>query len=232
MVVERKISKQTYVFAAIFTVLIFSLGVSLGIIFDYQRLNWINQLTKEYDVDFRSLQFQSLYLSNLERDNASCSVLSASLEDAVADLGYSLDRVLEYEKQSKIGGNGFDLIKRRYLLDNLRYWLFAREAKKLCDFDVVNILYFHSIDDCDTCPNQGVLLTYFKKIFGDRLLVFPINIDIEDEEPSIRMVKKRYDIEELPTIIIEDKKYEGIVERNELGRLICKGFKTKQKGCE
>ncbi|NQV08350.1 hypothetical protein HQ529_00695 [Candidatus Woesearchaeota archaeon] len=231
MVVNRRISREKYILAAIFTVLIFSLGLAMGIILDYERLRWIEQITKTYDVDFRGLQFQVLYLNSLEKDNASCDVLYATLESAIADLGDSLETIQEYEKQSKGKQNDFDIITRRYLLDNLRYWLLVRETKDLCGFDAVEILYFHSLDDCDTCPNQGVVLSYFKKKLGDKLLVFPVNVDIGEDEPSIGMIKRKYDVKKLPTLIIEDKKYEGVIERNELNKVICQGFKTKPEVC-
>ena len=232
MVVKRGISKDKYVMAAVFTVLIFSLGLTLGIIMDYERIKWINQLTEKYDVDFRSLQFQALYLGTLEDNNASCDVLYATLERAIADLGASLENVLEYEKQSKVKSSDFNIIRRRYLLDNLRYWLFAKEAKELCDLDVVNVLYFYSEDKCDSCPTQGTILTYYKKIFDDKLLIFPLNLDLEKDEPILEILKKRYKVYNLPTIIIEEKKYEGIVNKDELGKIICRDYKGFQEECK
>jgi len=232
MVVKRRISKDKYVMAAIFTILIFSLGLALGIIMDYERLRWIDKLTKEYDVDFRSLQFQALYMGTLEKDNASCDVLYATLERAIADLGASLENVLEYEKQSKVKRDDFNIIRRRYLIDNLKYWLFAKEAKQLCDLDVVNILYFYSEDECNNCPAQGTILTYYKKIFDDKLLIFPLNLDLEKDEPILEILRRKYKAYNLPTIIVEEKKYEGVVNKAELGKIICRDYKGFQEECK
>ena len=116
-------------------------------------------------------------------------------------------------------------------MDNLNYWLFAKKTKEKCDLDVVNILYFYSEKNCQTCPDQGVILTYFKKTFGDKLLVFPIDVDYELNEPVITILKKQYDVTMYPTTIIEDQKYEGIIHNEELKKIICDSFKYEKEIC-
>ena len=231
MVVKRRISKQKYLLAAVFTFLIFSLGITLGVILDNERFRYVDQLNKIYELDYKRIQFQSLYLNTIRNDNHSCMALFGTLEDAIADLGYSLERFLEYEKQSKIKRDEFTVIKRRYLLDNLKYWLFSREAKQMCNLDVVTILYFYSESECDDCPNQGVILTYFKKKFGDKLLIFPIDVDLEEDEKIITLLRKNYEAFSYPTIVIEDTKYSGVQSKEVLSKIICDGFKNPQPEC-
>ena len=230
MVIKRKISKEKYILAAFLTFLIFSLGLSLGFLLDNMRVQWTELTNKEREVDYTSLQFQYLYLSTLQETNESCSVLHPTLEKSIVDLGESLEQFLQFQKQTKLNKREYEIAGRKYLLDNLRYWLFAKRAKDKCKMNIVNILYFYSTEHCDICPNLGTLLTYYKKKLGDSLLIFPIDVDLAQEDVVIDILESRYNVTSYPTLIIEDEKREGLISREELGFLICDSFEYKQ-GC-
>lgn len=232
MAIKRKVSRSKYVMAGVLTFMIFSLGLTLGIIMDSFRISWAEQEVKQHELGLAGLQFQYLYISSLEDSKDSCNVMNIALEKTIAQLGESLDKFLEYEKRSNLKKGEYEILRQQYLLDNLRYWLFAEKSKKLCELDKVTVLYFHSVDTCDICPEQGVVLTYFKKIFDERLLVFPIDTDLEKEEPMISILKTRYNVTKYPSLIIDDTLYEGVVEKKELGRLICNSFKNEQPECK
>ncbi len=226
MVVDRKVSKSKYIMSFVFTVLIFSLGLTLGIIIDNARLSSINLASKEQEVNYKSIQFQYAYLNFLKEEKDSCLAIHSALDNAISDLSKSLDKFIGYNKNTQINSREYSLDGRNYLLDNLKYWLLANEAKKKCNLDVVSILYFFS-EDCSSCPDQGVILTYYKKKFGDKLLVFPLNIGLEKDEGILRIVKNQFNVTTIPAIIVENKKYEGIIDKFILGEIICSHFKDK-----
>lgn len=231
MVVKRGISIGKCILAGILTVLIFCLGLTLGFIFDTTRIKSVETAINERDTDYTSLQFQYLYLDTLKNTTEGCAVLDAALKNTIAELGESMDRFLEYKEATRFNKKEYDVISRKYLLNNLRYWLFAQKSKSMCNLDSVTILYFYSEKYCGICPNQGVILTYFKKLFGDSLLVFPIDIDFKEKEPMVSILISRYNITEYPTLITEDKKYSGIVEKERLGSMICGLFREKRAEC-
>lgn len=228
----RRISKDKYLLAGVLTFLIFSLGLTMGVIIDNARLKSLEYEAKEQEIDFASLQFQYLYLTSIDNEGESCPVLQTALDKSVAELGRTLDQFIEYKKESKLNKKGYTIIGRKYLLDNLQYWFFARKSKQKCDIDLVNILYFYSDEKCQICSDQGVLLTLFKKIYGERLLVFPINVDLEEDEPLITIMKSRYNVKSYPTLVIEDHKYTGMREKQELAELICNSFKNEDSCIE
>lgn len=231
MTVKREISKDKYILAFILTSIIFILGLTLGMLFDNLRLNWADLENKEQEVDYLSLQFQYLYITTLESKNASCAVLKTTLEKSISDLSESLETFANYKDQTKINKQEYELVGRRYLLDNLKYWLFARKTKESCDLDVVTILYFYSQKYCQQCPNQGVILTYFKRLLGDKLLIFPIDVDYEENEPTITILKKQYGVTAYPTLIIGDTKYKGVINNQKLKEIICASFKHEEQIC-
>lgn len=227
MVIERKISRDKYILAGFLTFLIFSLGLSLGFLLDNMRVRWTENANKEREVDYNSLQFQYLYLSTLQEANESCSVMHTALEKSVVDLGESLGQLLEFQKQTKLNKKDYEVAGRKYLLDNLRYWLFAKKSKEKCRMNIVNVLYFYSTEVCTDCPKVGTLLTYYKKKLGDSLLIFPIDVDLAQKDVVIDILESRYNVTTYPTLIIEDEKHEGVIPKEELGNLICNSFENE-----
>jgi len=231
MEVKRRISKEKYILAFVITAVVFILGLTLGILFDNYRLNVTEEGVKQREVDYLSLQLQYLYLTTLEDNNNSCNVLYTAMQKSIKDISESLEKFNTYNDKTKINYEEYNLISRRYIIDNIRYWLFSKKMKEECDMDVVNIIYFYSEKNCADCTNQGVILTYFKKLFGDQLLVFPINVDYEENEQMISILKSQYDVLNYPTLIIEDRKYEGIARSEELKKIICESFKHENEIC-
>jgi len=225
----RKISKDKYIIAGILTFLIFALGLSMGIILEEMRYNKAEAINQEQDISYLSLQLQYLFLTTFESQE-NCPVLFTTLRTTIDDLSGSLAKIIEYEKENSINEDDYELISRRYTLDNLRYWVLAERAKESCNLDIVPVLYFYS-DDCPSCPNQGTVLTYFKKLLGDQLLVFPINVDLKDEEPMVEIVMSLYEVDKVPSLVIEGEKYEGVIKKNDLQDIICANLDSSEE-CE
>jgi len=229
--VVRRIALGRYVIVGVLTALIFSLGLFLGMFIDNERVRWSLLANQEQQAKYKSLQFQYLYLSGLSNDNSSCGVFQKTLESTMVDLGASLDKIKQYQAESNFNDKNYDIVASEYILDNLRYWLFARKASSVCNLNLVTVLYFYSDKSCPICPNQGVVLTYYKNIFEDSLLVFPINVDYEQDENSIQLLKSRYNITSLPSIVVGDTVYSGVVDKETLGPILCESFARPIAGC-
>ena len=223
----RNISKDKYIIAGVITILIFSLGLMLGLILEDYRYNIVDEINTEQEINHLSLQMQYLYL-DVFRNYNNCPILSTTLKETIEDLDQSLSEVIAYEEDNENDGIKKNLIMRRYALDNLRYWLLALERKERCDFDIVPILYLYATE-CPSCPNQGAILTYFKKKFGEQVLVFPINLDLRNEEPMIEITIKQFNLTKFPTMIIDNKKYEGVIPKEKMGELICNSLQNSSQ---
>lgn len=219
----RKISKDKYVVAGIITFLIFSLGLTLGFILEDHRYSLIEEINSEQEVKYLSLQLQYLYLNSLSNTN-NCAVLSTTLKETIKDLSESLSNVVSYEEEKKISDQRKQIVMRRYIIDNLRYFLLADQSKEKCNLNIVPIIYFYATD-CPSCPNQGTILSYYKKIFGDQVLVFPINLDLKGEEPMIEIIMSQYNVTKYPTLVVENQKYEGVIDKESMLKIICKSLK-------
>lgn len=212
------------------TLLIFIPGLLLGMVLDNERVSVLQSQSKIQELDIKSLHLNYLYISNLKNTTASCVPLQATLEKSIKDLSKSLDKIEEYKKGAKIDNGDFNLLSRRYLLDNLDYWVLSKKTKELCNLNTVNILYFFN-SDCDICPNQGIVLTYFKKKLGDNLLVFPMNTDLIDEEPMISVLINTYKITEFPAIVIEEDVHLGILGLDDMKIVLCEKYGYNETEC-
>jgi hypothetical protein len=224
MKVKREVSKSRIWTALIITALIFCLGVALGLIIDNQRILWSQYQSETQKSDYESLQWQYLFLTSTNNKEQTCVLLHAAFEKSVSDLGASLDKIQSYRQLSQINDANYAIIERSYLIDNLKYWLLATKTKEECGADYVVVLYFFSNQNCPICPDQGVILTYYKKIYGEKLLVFPIDVDLENKESSIKIIKQLYNITTLPSIVVENNTYPGVISTQNLGGIICDAF--------
>lgn len=231
MVTEKKrtISTEKYFIAGVITFLIFSLGLTLGLVLKDYRNSEVMDINQQQEVNYLSLQLQYLYLTSFSNYN-NCPILATTLKGTVTDLSDSLSKVIEYEENQKVDDAQKTIIQRRYVLDNLRYWLLAKESKQKCHLNIVPILYFYT-QECESCPVQGTILTFFKKQFGEQVLVFPINLDLREAEPMVEIAISQFNISHFPTLIIDDKKYPGVVKKEQLQLIICDSLQNQSPHC-
>ncbi|MAG78450.1 hypothetical protein CL616_03735 [archaeon] len=225
----RRISRNKYIVALIITLAVFVIGVLIGILVTEKRTEFLELSGREQRIDFDSLQLQYLYLTTLSDE---CSAVNKALEGSINRLEQTRVKLEDYIAQSFTDNKDFSLTKREYMLAEMRYWLLALQTKELCKGDTVSLLYFYSnIKECDECDSQGLILTYLKNKFKDKLLIFSLDSDFI-EEPVLEIFKEDYNIEEVPTIIIEDQKFEGLTTKEELEKVICSYYEDKPGECD
>lgn len=231
MVVKRKISKERYVIAAVITLLIFIPGFLLGMVIDDQRIKMLETSSQKQELDIKSLQLNYLYMSYLQNYNNSCEPMKVSIEESIKELSKSLETIERYKIDSTLNNKDFNMLLRKYLIDNLNYWILSKRTKEICNLNTINVLYFFN-SDCKVCPDQGIILTYFKKKLGDKLLVFPINTDIIEDESMIKILMTTYGVKYYPSLVIEEDLYEGITGKEELSDILCEKYGYNQTKCQ
>ena len=229
--VERKTSKSKYLVAAIITATVFVLGLLLGLLIEGQRVSYIDDVSKEQNLDFNSLQLQYAYIDQLSQEN-NCQAVSKTFEKNIEGLENTRVRLENFDESSTLNKKDFDLLKREYTLAQIRYWLLAKRTKELCDEEVVSILYFFSDDEeCANCNSQAFVLTFLKKQFKEKLLIFSFDSKFEDE-PLVNIIKASYEIKRFPTLMIEGKKYEGFTKKEVILEEICPYYESDIEVCE
>lgn len=224
---KRVIKKDKYAIALIISIMTFSLGFLLGSVIDNYKSGYVEEIAKQQEIEFNSLQLQYIYLESVQ-GTEKCPALYQTLENNLRILGPTLNKMLDYEKSKNVNSTEYISLKRQYLLANLKYWLLSEDIKKTCSGDTVTILYFFS-NDCKICQSsQGVILSNMKQSLEDKLLVFAIDSDFT-EEPMTSIIKNKYNVTQYPTLIINDQKIEGFLTREELLKKICASYTDKEK---
>ncbi len=202
----------------------------LGLVIEEKRTRYIESASKKQNIEYSSLQLQYSFIDALGKEE-NCEAVAKTLEENIKSLESTRERLETFDKHSTINKEDFNLLKREYVLAQIRYWLLVRRAKKLCKREIATILYFYSDDkECPDCEKQAFILTYLKKLFKERLLIFSFDSKQKDE-PMISILKKTYNISIYPTLVIEEKSFSGLQTKNEILKEICKYY-TKFKYCE
>ena len=226
----RKLSKDKYIIAGTITLGIFLLGLFLGLTIEGKRVNYIESVGRKQNLDFSSLQLQYAFIDQLSQEK-NCLAVQKTFEQNINNLESTRIRLENFNRAATLNKKEFDILKNEYLLAQIRYWLLAERTRELCGADIVNILYFFSDEEeCHDCEKQAFVLTYLKKKFKDKLLIFSFDSQFE-AEPMIPLLKKTYNVSIYPTIVIGGKPYAKFQDKNSILRDICKYYKEKTDGC-
>jgi len=227
----REFNKKRYIIAALLTLFIFILGLMLGLVIEGKRVQYIQSINKIEKLDYSSLQLQYAYIDQLSQEK-NCDAVSKTFESSVKSLIETSERLENYEQNANLNKEDFHALKREYILAQLNYWLLAKRTKKICNRDLVTILYFYSTDkECPDCGEQAFILTYLKNEFKDKLLIFALDSTYVGE-PMIGMLKDQYGISKYPTLIVEDEVFEGFTSKNEILKTICALYKGDINYCK
>lgn len=217
--VDRTIYWKKHFVALFITIILFVVGLLIGLKVSDTRLIAIQEFNEQQKADFESLQLQYAYLS---ASNGSCVAFKKTLDQSVENLETARIKLENYLQASANPGD-FLSQKRAYMLAEIRYWLLAREAEKACGKDSVNLLFFYRDDDnCPQCSTQGYILTSQKDTFKDKLLVF--SLDAGSEEPMVNIIKKVYNITDAPGVVVDDKIVDHFIDEDSLQAIICSKF--------
>lgn len=222
---KRKLSLKKYFLAFVLTVAVFSMGVILGVILENARLADTKQITLNEKVNLQSLQLQQKYI---ESGIGDCNALNEILEANINELARKMGIILDYEKRAFLNEEEFNLQLRDYFLMEIQFLLVSQEIDKKCEKDNVKILYFYDENTFDT---QGKVLDYLRKLFDGKVLVFSFNSDF-DEEPMIRTLLASYGISKYPSVVVENRVFQGHTKVEVLLGEICKEFRRMGKNVE
>ena len=227
--VREKINKFRYLLALFITALVFVSGVFLTFLLDNQRADFMSEESRIQNLNFDSLQMQYLFLDKVQGEG-NCEAASATLDKNIVELDKMRERLERYNEETYTGTKEeFKLLRREYTLAELRYWIFVSRAKEICPMDTVTLLYFYGAQ-CDSCGAQGTILTHLKSKFENKLLIFALDADFVDEA-MIDILKASYEIKVTPTLVIEDKKYEGLQTEEQILNVICMHYKENVPEC-
>lgn len=208
---RRRLRPSAYIAAFALTTLIFIAGILLGSHFSAEKLNDINVLAQELQMNTMGTELQYEILLQNPCDLIESSQLTEELFSIGERLGYM---------ESSLGSKDLNVLnlKEYYHLLEIRHWLFVKKTIEECGLEKNTILYFYSnAGDCNKCEEQGNVLVYMHRKYPElNIYSFDINID----NPALNTVKDMFSVAETPSLVIDGETYIGFMDAAALKEVI------------
>lgn len=195
--------KRIFLYALILTFIVFNFGIFMGYMLESSRIDKINTLYLEAETELldQITQKDAMELLNLDCD----TLVEENIKFGDKIFQEALI-IQEYEDANRINDNIISQHKRFDLLRAL-FWMNSIKIKQKCNPGYHNIIYFYkynnpSLEQESKQKFFSNLLRNLKEEQGDNIMLIPIAAD--NEIPSINLLIKKYNIEELPAILIDE----------------------------
>ena len=203
---KRTLSIPLYFLALAITLLVFAIGVYIGTAIDTANLDSIQRNLDEVGSGVSSLEF--LLLS--EDPQFFCPVYLDELNRINTDIERIGQRLTLLEEEKGIVDAE---LKRRFFLLEMNSYLLSQRVNTQCTQNITLIMYFYSNQACAECARQGVELTESRRQAGD---VHTYAFDGDLGSPIVTALKDKYNVTSYPTIVIDDRVFEGFVDASRL----------------
>ncbi|MFH1787427.1 MAG: hypothetical protein ABH811_01405 [archaeon] len=199
-----KSEKWVFLYALIITFVVFNIGIFMGYKLESSRIDKINDWYLESEMELLDQRIQGDAFDLVDLDCDSLAQSNIDFANRIFEKALIIDK---YEKASRINDNIISLHKKYDLLRTL-LWMNSIGIKEKCESDYHNLVYFYKYNDpsIEQKAKQRFfsnLLVQIKEEKGGEILLIPIAAD--NELSSIDLLLEKYQIKELPTIIIDEQ---------------------------
>tara|TARA_Y100000310_G_C20628418_1_gene787224 strand:+ start:997 stop:1671 length:675 start_codon:yes stop_codon:yes gene_type:complete len=199
------VKPQTDLFwkALIFTIIIFVIGVYLGIVLEESRLGAVQEEFDDLVIRWGDLRLQSYYYQSI--DEISCEeAIDENLKfgDRVYEDGLLLE---EYEQANRLTDK-LEFEKKKYNLLKTEFYINSLVLKDKCNanYDVLVYFYLDGTEDLDLGAQQSTVsrvLGEVKEQYGPNLILIPLAADMDIS--VINILLDSYNIESFPSIWLD-----------------------------
>ncbi len=196
--------KYTLLYALILTFVVFNIGIFMGYMLESSRIDKINKLYLEAEMELLDQRIQKDALEIIDFDCDAMIKENIKFADKIYEEALLIQR---YEDANQINPNIIFQHKRYDLLRTL-FWINSMRIKEKCNSDYHNVVYFYqynnpSIEQKSKQRFFSKLLSQIKEKFGNNIMLIPIAGD--NDISSINLLLDKYGIEELPVILIDEE---------------------------
>lgn len=189
------------------TLLVFFSGFVGGYFLTSGKVTQLTELQNE--IYTQSLSLDALF--DLASENLCDEEGLIPINNQLNELGDKLT-IIEEDTERSLESQ---LLANQYVALEVKHFLLINEINQECGEKYSTILYFFSPDrnECSSCAAQGALLTEVKEQKPD-LMIYSFNWNIDS--PVVDRLLLDYDINNIPTLMINGEKFEGILGTQEI----------------
>ena len=199
-------ANQKYAFlqALIITFVVFNIGIFMGYKLESSRIDKINDWYLESEIELLDQRIQKDAFDFIGLDCDSMIEENIKFADKIFEESLVID---EYEKANRINQDIISQHKRYDLLRTL-FWINSIRIKEKCNPDYHNLVYLYQYKEVSIKQKAkqkffSNLLFQIKQKKQDKVMLIPIAAD--NNISSINLLLNKYEITELPTILIDEK---------------------------
>ena len=211
---RKRIVLTKYVVVLLASGFIFILGMILGQQIGHQKTVSLRSTIEDMKTDIASAELNYILSSENLCDLTGLNELALELDKMSIQLS---------DLESAYGKNNKDVLRlaNYYSTLQIRHWLLAKNIAKECDEDYHLVMYFYSNKqgECKNCKEQGNNLAVLRKK-DEKMYTYAFNINLDNL--AFNTLKAMYNVSktEIPTIIVDDKKYTGFKTIDKLQQII------------
>jgi len=201
--------KSVFWKAGILTVVIFLIGIQIGMWIDSARIEEVKYVITSTDMLFNDARLQAQYYefySNKSTSDFCEKAVDSNLKynDKIYKEGRGLE---QYEAANKLGP-GLAMERNQYALLQLQFWMNSMKIKNMCNstYDVVLHLWRYdtkNFSDVEIPQKlQSAVLLDLKEKCGNKIMLSNFPIDLN--QTSVDLIVKNFNITKVPAIVIND----------------------------
>ena len=206
---KSQFSKSYFWQALVLTVIVFIIGIFLGIAYEGNRLEQINEYYVLSEISLMdALALSRLTDIDLNKGIMNCEILIEANTN-FADKIYSEALLLEkYEESGKLT-EALQLAHTKYDLLRTILWLNVINIPEQCKRNVSVVVYLYEYDSDDLTKKAinrvwSRILYDLKRDVGNRIILIPIAVD--SDLTSLNSLTSRFNITSYPALIIDNEK--------------------------
>ncbi len=210
--VKREIKKTKFVFALFVLIVLLIFSFSIGNYVSYKR-------TQQIDIAQKAI-YAIYNLSLIEKDIEICNYSWEDIWKEKVEIGSIITQL-----ESSFGKNNPRINEQKKIYNQVQINTLDKVIKinEFCGQNLHIIIYFYTNDksrvkEYRESEIQGSVLDTLYNLNPEKIRVFSFDMDID--EPKTKEILEKYDIEKAPSIVINNIKWEGIIDRNEIQRLL------------
>ncbi len=202
-------SNQKHVFwqALLVAIVVFGFGIFIGFLIENNRTNKVADMYLASELELIDVRISSsMIFNNLiqAKDCKNAIQENINFGDRVYEEAKIIDK---YEEASRIT-ESLKLQHKKYDLLRALFWINAIKIKSSCNASYHNVVYFYQYNEpgIEKKAEQAVfsrVLEQLKQKKADNVMLIPIAGD--SNISSINLMMKMYNIDKLPTILIDEK---------------------------
>ncbi|HIH42240.1 TPA: hypothetical protein HA246_01210 [Candidatus Woesearchaeota archaeon] len=220
MAMKKRI-KSIFVLGFIITIVLLSIIIFVNKTLDKEREKVIDTQIEEVINGFNQMQ-TLLGMGDTYGNRMTCLIFENMLQDldkSIWELGQKIDKYRQTSEEF-FKSPYYRQQKKFFNEKEVFYLNLLRGVKQKCGFNQPIILFFYrNSEDCKKCDDQSFVLSDINEKIDEEISIFSFDIDMN--LTTLKILNQYYEIDEYPCLVIDDKRYCGMQDKNIIMKNLC-----------